>query len=935
MIFKKLELKNFKSHSDTTIEFNKGITLIVGNNGAGKSSIFDAISFALFKLKNTKNISDLVRTNKEKENKVEMEVKLTFEDDEEYRVERKVILTKSKSKSDDSIKINTKTTSSLFKIINGQDELIAENDRDVNEKIKEKLSIDSTTFLNAIHIKQGEIASLIDKSAGERKELIGKLLGLEKLEKAYSNMLSVLKIYELKIAELNGKKKPAEELEKELHSFQQEKLDLIKANGQMNEESEKLKKKIEIKNKEKEDLDEEKSKFETLNMKLEHENDKLNLLNKSNEELREQYDIILKNEEEMKILEPFSKKLSIYNGFKESLSILNQLKKDEERNNETLNQIETYNKIILDEKENHEKYMDLEKEIKELRDKEVELSSETKRISELESEKRQLEDDIKQYGSDLNDLSVFSKEILTQFDLQEEIKEIKTNDDLKNLSSLLESIITKVQAEIEELNNSIELSNKECIRLIQENESLKEPLSEIKVLENKCPVCQSDISEDKKNELIDMYEGTISSNTKKIDENNGILEKLNYDKSLKDSELEGLNSIKTKIYQNQHLVDDLDKSNQSLVSLSEKIKVLYGKKEELDSLEKIIESKNNEFKELEQHNDDYTKAKTLLDSSPEESKIKEELDEIRLKINAEDEKIKEYISKENELSLDISEDSLNESIKDLTEKDNRYRMLLGSIQGKEDHEEKLKTNSNDIENKVNEIEKIKKDIDDSTYDEELYKKAMSLLESLNERYNQLSKEIAVNNTNLDVKEAKISEIEKDIEKNNDIIKECDDAKKYHNLLKEFRELYSKDGIQKDLRSYSKPLIEKYTKEFFEKFDFEYSDLSLDDEYNISISGEGVANTDMVSGGEKIAIALALRLGITQAMSEGNIETILLDEPTIHLDSFRRQELINILHSISVIPQMLIVTHDFELESAADTVIKVEKENGISKVELDI
>ena len=112
-------------------------------------------------------------------------------------------------------------------------------------------------------------------------------------------------------------------------------------------------------------------------------------------------------------------------------------------------------------------------------------------------------------------------------------------------------------------------------------------------------------------------------------------------------------------------------------------------------------------------------------------------------------------------------------------------------------------------------------------------------------------------------------------------------------------------------------------------------MSLDDEYNISISGEGVANTDMVSGGEKIAIALALRLGITQAMSEGNIETILLDEPTIHLDSFRRQELINILHSISVIPQMLIVTHDFELESAADTVIKVEKENGISKVELDI
>ena len=107
---------------------------------------------------------------------------------------------------------------------------------------------------------------------------------------------------------------------------------------------------------------------------------------------------------------------------------------------------------------------------------------------------------------------------------------------------------------------------------------------------------------------------------------------------------------------------------------------------------------------------------------------------------------------------------------------------------------------------------------------------------------------------------------------------------------------------------------------------------MDNEYNISIFGpEGEANIEMVSGGEKIAIALAL---ITQAMSKGNIETILLDEPTIHLDSYRRQELISVLRSMSVIPQMLIVTHDDELENAADTLIRVTKEDGISNVEIN-
>ena len=91
---------------------------------------------------------------------------------------------------------------------------------------------------------------------------------------------------------------------------------------------------------------------------------------------------------------------------------------------------------------------------------------------------------------------------------------------------------------------------------------------------------------------------------------------------------------------------------------------------------------------------------------------------------------------------------------------------------------------------------------------------------------------------------------------------------------------------------------------------------------------------MVSGGEKIAIALALRLGITQAMSKGNIETILLDEPTIHLDTIRKQHLITVLRSMSVIPQMLIVTHDDELENAADTLIRVVKEDGISTVKIN-
>ncbi|MCQ4153758.1 MAG: AAA family ATPase, partial [Archaeoglobi archaeon] len=46
MIIKEISLKNFKSHRNTKIQFEKGINLIAGGNGAGKSSILEAILVA-------------------------------------------------------------------------------------------------------------------------------------------------------------------------------------------------------------------------------------------------------------------------------------------------------------------------------------------------------------------------------------------------------------------------------------------------------------------------------------------------------------------------------------------------------------------------------------------------------------------------------------------------------------------------------------------------------------------------------------------------------------------------------------------------------------------------------------------------------------------------------------------------------------------------
>ena len=91
MIFKKLTLKNFKSHINTEVEFNKGTTIILGDNGAGKSSIFEGINFALYKKYNTKSLNDLINTQSKS-----MAVTLSFLiGNQEYKVKR----TRSQKKS--------------------------------------------------------------------------------------------------------------------------------------------------------------------------------------------------------------------------------------------------------------------------------------------------------------------------------------------------------------------------------------------------------------------------------------------------------------------------------------------------------------------------------------------------------------------------------------------------------------------------------------------------------------------------------------------------------------------------------------------------------------------------------------------------------------------------------------------------------------------
>jgi exonuclease SbcC len=88
----------------------------------------------------------------------------------------------------------------------------------------------------------------------------------------------------------------------------------------------------------------------------------------------------------------------------------------------------------------------------------------------------------------------------------------------------------------------------------------------------------------------------------------------------------------------------------------------------------------------------------------------------------------------------------------------------------------------------------------------------------------------------------------------------------------------------------------------------------------------------LSGGEKTSVALAYRLALNTIVQEVVVSTgsnlLILDEPT---DGFSKEQLFkmrDILRELKC-PQVILVSHERELEGFADRVIKVEKREGIS------
>ena len=913
MIFTKLKLENFKSHENTTIKFDKGISVIVGENGAGKSTILEAISFALFKQHTAKKIDDLVRNNADY-----MSVSLEFiSNGREYRV-----LRTKKSNLKSSIYKRTSTQ--------GDYVLICTGDREVANEIHQVLDIDSDLFLNAIYIRQGEIADLVDKTPAEKDVLIGKLLGIDSLEKAWKNLLPFINNYENQRSELKGKLYNSNELREEYDNKKSE-IETLKSRGhELEQNLEDVNTSLNEIAENKRNMEREKEIYDTLVNNLATEENNLVKLEEDKHMVQDNLDKIREAEEQCERLEKYVSKLDMYLEFEKAVTRIQQLKKEEDEILNKLDSIAQQKEIVKDKKEDYNKYLASDEEISKFDNQKVNFEKQLAAMAQLDQNKKELLKSIQSERNEIDEFFSRSKDKLSDNGLSQDI--LTSIEDLNNLEEVTNGFNDEVVEKIEELSKDIITKNEEIVVFKQNIKASEKPLDELNGAGDKCPVCQSDIGIGQKNKLISQYNSTIDENKKSISDHEETIRLLTKNKESFEDKHEKLQELSNSIIEYKQRFAHLQKEGSKLNKIDEDLESKDYISNKLGELILVIAREKENRESYKEAHDEYNKAKGALEVLGSETEAQYKLKQVRNEIDNHVRNIKLAIEQDPHLSGDISASELQNRIEDLKQKNEQFNQLKGFVQNKKSLLTQLDTIKENIGVSLNQSDIFKNKIQASIYDKDKYEQIIYKYEMYERRRNTFNTELSV------IKEKgrdAVKQIKDLVEKINTADKfqqEYNNVSDYIGLLTHIRELYGKKGIQKQLRSISRPLIQKHTKEFFNEFNFNYSDLTLDENYDVTLYGpEGESSMSMVSGGEKIAIALALRLGITQAISKGDLDTILLDEPTIHLDSSRRHELINLLKEMSVLPQMIIVTHESQLENAADNLIKVEKENGISKV----
>ena len=236
-----IELGDFLSHSNTKLEFENGVTVFVGDNGAGKSSIIDAITFALFGQHTRKSNKGLIKRGT---NQGFVKVRFSV-NSKQFEAVRKI-----DNKGTLAAKFAEVIDDDRIEIAAGERKQFGES---MTHEVERVIGIDFEKLKIASIVQQGELNTIINAKPKEFKELLNAIIGIDKLDIASEAMKTVNKEFREKIKENVGYDdthieillRDLEKYEKEIEEAKPQKEQLELKQEELKNEVDDLRKKIE------------------------------------------------------------------------------------------------------------------------------------------------------------------------------------------------------------------------------------------------------------------------------------------------------------------------------------------------------------------------------------------------------------------------------------------------------------------------------------------------------------------------------------------------------------------------------------------------------------------------------------------------------------------------------------------------------------------
>ena len=921
MIIKKVQLENYRSHSNITVEFTKGVNLILGKNGRGKTSILEAISTVMF---NTKDRSGK-ETGKsyikfgEKSSKVDID--FIANDGREYNLKTEFFKTKPKKQT--------------LKDIIG-----SEYDGDIQEKLEELCGIKKgfeETYENIVIAKQNEFINIFKAKPKDREEIFNKIFNTQIYKEMYDSFLKEA---------IDKYKSEKENLDSKINYLKENMEDKEQITNFLKEEKE-LEKNLQDKFKNinvvSKNLENEIKDYETteieLNNLIKNIKDEENKIKKYLNILKENI-IEAKQAKKSKIIVKETEKsyleyLEIENRLKDLRENLDNLLEEQKLNIQYQNNIEKLelsNKNLkvdissLEENisKNSEKKENLENEISELKIKEENLDLKLKKyinlLGELEKlenfKDKKLEDKIKK----TTEIDIIKKELVSKNDLFK-----ATNIEM----------IEKKLSDFQELEKELKLLEEQKIIFETEIKTLKKSSKELSdkicpFLNEKCQNLEDKEAEDYFSSKISIKTEDLENLKKNIEEKTQILvEKVVFEdkkkqyfelvKSIKDLELSSKNE-EVNLKEIELDIKNLDIDIQKLIENQEfqNSQMLREKKKELE-----VELRNLNLNEKREN------LKNLLEN------LEIEKEKILKNQNSIENNLKEI----DEYSKKIKEDT-NKNIEGKKSEIKTFENKLDIL--KNPYNEYLKNNvlAEDLENLLLKVDKNIKELYSLRTDKNLLKEKVSILEEkiknikideLKEKYDIIKEELNEINKKLGSSQEKIENYKKILEK---ISSQEEKEKK---LLIEFKKLENKFNkaslIRNEVgqmgRAISKYMLSGISNIASVNFNkitgrterIEWSNEEKD-KYAVYLVGqERKIAFEQLSGGEQVSVAIAIRGTMTEYFT--NSKFMILDEPTNNLDTERKKLLAEYMGEIlNNLEQSIIVTHDDTFREMAEKIIEL-------------